>query len=87
VKASVSIKPAPEWGPGQAHVEVNGHDISTALRGLSLELSVGNLPKVELDLCVVDVTDFAMTEVQLHIPDDVRDALVKLGWTPPPEDT
>lgn len=87
MKANVSIKPAPEWGPGQVHVEVDGNDISKALRGLTVRLGAGHLPEVELDLSVIDVTDFGMPEVMVHIPEAVHDALVKLGWTPPPEET
>lgn len=68
-----------------ARVEVNGHDVSSAVRTVDLRFEAGNVPQVDLELAVVEVQEFASEEAELLIPSDVHDALVALGWTPPPD--
>lgn len=82
---SVTITPVPAWGVGQARIEVDGHDISTAVRGVDVRMRAGELPIVDLDLMVYEVKRLDMAEAEVVIDSDVRDALIKLGWTPPKE--
>lgn len=84
-RRSVKITPIPEWGVGQARIEVDGHDISTAVRGVDVRLRAGELPIVDLDLVVHEVQRLEMAEAEVVIDSDVRDALITLGWTPPKE--
>jgi hypothetical protein len=86
VRAKASITPMPEWGPGRARIEVNGHDISNAVSGMDLRLRPGEIPELNLDLRVLDVSSVDSAEVEVFIPSQVHDALVKLGWSPPQEE-
>jgi len=65
-------------------VEVDGVDLSTGVRGLTVKLGVGQLPKVELDLIVLEL-DLDSDDTRLIIPEATRAALVALGWTAPEE--
>ncbi|MFD8805570.1 hypothetical protein [Streptomyces sp. NPDC059597] len=70
-------------GPS-AQVELDGQDIAKALTGLTLRLGVGHLPTATLDLIVHDFG--AEADVRFVVPDECRDLLVRLGWTPPAEE-
>lgn len=65
-------------------VQLDGVDITHALRGVTLRLGVGSLPVAELDAAVYDVDTVAEGAV-VHVPEATRAALVALGWTPPEE--
>ncbi|GAQ61904.1 hypothetical protein [Streptomyces scabiei] len=67
---------------GGGTVEVNGHDISDAVRGFTLTGEAGHMPRLGLDLRLF--TGEVEGEVQVHIPDETAATLVALGWTPPP---
>lgn len=67
---------------GTGAVEVDGHDVTSSVRGLTLTAEAGCLPHLVLDLLVF--TSEAEGEAQVRIPDDTAAALVALGWTPPP---
>lgn len=69
-----------------AVVRLDGTEIQNALRGLSLDMEVGEITTARLDVLVVDTTDFD-GDVSAHIPEAARELLIKLGWTPPPEDS
>lgn len=69
--------------PDHARVLVDGHDISHAVRAVTWESEVGHRPRLLLDLDVYDVTSLSSQDTEIRIPDDTRDALIKLGWTPP----
>lgn len=71
-------------GPG-AQVELDGQNIANVLTGLTLRLGVGEMPTATLDLAVFDLG--AEAEVRFEVPDECRDLLVRLGWTPPAEET
>jgi hypothetical protein len=62
-------------------IDVGGHDVSKAVRGLAVTAEVGQVPVLALDLVVCD--GHIDGEVIVTIPDATRDALVALGWTPP----
>lgn len=68
---------------GAGTVEVDGHDISDAVRGFTLSGKVGHRPRLDLELCVY-TSEASSGDVQVHIPDDTAATLVALGWTPPP---
>jgi hypothetical protein len=70
-------------GPG-ATVELDGQDIANVLTGLTLRLGVGEMPTATLDLVVHDFG--AEADVRFVVPDECRDLLVRLGWTPPAEE-
>ncbi|MFF9271140.1 hypothetical protein [Streptomyces rochei] len=70
-------------GPG-AQVEVDGENIASILTGLTLRMGVGDMPTATLDLVVYDLGTEA--EVRFEVPDECRDLLVRLGWTPPAEE-
>jgi hypothetical protein len=74
-------------GPDQARIELDGHDIAPAVR--EAVITVGRAGQtsvtVELAISTVDVISLGSpdAEVLLSLPDDVHDALIALGWTPP----
>jgi hypothetical protein len=70
-------------GPG-AQVELDGQNIANVLTGLTLRMGVGEIPTATLDLVVFDLG--AEAEVRFEVPDECRDLLVRLGWTPPAEE-
>jgi hypothetical protein len=67
-------------------VTVDGHDISTALTGLSVTMNAGRHTEATLDLRYIDVTEIQDAETRIHIPDAIREVLLALGWTAPAED-
>lgn len=68
-------------GPAST-VQLDGVDISNALRGLRLNMAVGDVASAELDVMVVETTAVDI-EATAHIPPEARDLLIRLGWTPP----
>lgn len=71
---------------GAHRIEVDGQDISSGVRAATLWLHPGELPELDLELHVVEVQRIDSAEAKVVVPDATREALVKLGWTPPPED-
>lgn len=73
-------------GPGHtSRVELSGHDISSALTGVSLRLEAGSVPTATLEMALWEMpTELDM--VQVKVPDETRELLVRLGWTPPAEE-
>ena len=70
--------------PGErSTITIDGHDISNALTGLTLEIGVGKVPTATLDLLLIDTTEYQDAETRILIPEATRDTLVALGWTPP----
>lgn len=66
------------------NVELNGQDISRALKGLTVTLRADAVPSVTLNVLVEKmVSDFF--EADLYIPQATRDLLAQFGWTPPEE--
>ena len=81
MKAEIEVSGAGRGG----RVVLDGADVSKGVRGLTIRAGLGQVTQVELDLSVFDVTEFESDAVQILIPDHTRDALIALGWTPPPE--
>jgi len=73
-------------GPhASASIEINGTDVSRAVRGLTLTMKVGRLPTVVLEVPVLQGLSAEAGEVDVRIPDETRELLLKLGWTAPEE--
>lgn len=66
-------------------IELDGKDIGNATTGATLRLEPGVIPRLELDLAILEAADFT-GEVRVHIPAATREVLIDLGWTPPEED-
>lgn len=70
-------------GPEKYHVLIDGVDIAHGIVGLSLRMSVGEVPRVALDLDLIDVTQLGSVEAEVILRSGTHEALVALGWTPP----
>lgn len=66
------------------NVQLDGQDVSHALAGLKLRMAAGELPQATLDVLVHDLS--TEVEARVVIPQETRDLLVRLGWTPPAEE-
>lgn len=64
-------------------IEINGHDITTAVRRVTLAAEVGELTTLTLDLGATKGVVFD-GKVNVHLDEAARYALLALGWTPPP---
>ncbi|MYV64447.1 hypothetical protein GT043_00380 [Streptomyces sp. SID2131] len=69
-------------GRGRGFIEVDGVDISKAVRAVRFDSVAGELPRVEVELGVYDVSTQA--EAQVYVPEETEAALIAMGWTPPP---
>lgn len=67
---------------GGGLVKVDGVDISHSVRGLTLEASVNALPRVTLELSVIDATTVG-GDCEILIASETRELLLRAGWTPP----
>lgn len=67
--------------PGRATVEIDGQDVSDAVRGFTLDGKAGHRHQLVLDL-LVDVGEVS-GKAHVHIPPATAALLVDLGWTPP----
>jgi hypothetical protein len=67
-----------------AKIELDGTDVSNAVKGLTLTMKPGQLPTAVLEIPVVDLSS-EPGEANVHISDATRDLLVQIGWTPPTE--
>lgn len=73
-----------ELGPDHAVIEVDGVDVAGAVQSFSLTASVGNAPRLTLELSALPAECDAIGLVRLA--QHQHDALVSLGWTPPTSD-
>lgn len=64
-------------------VAVGGTDISDAVSTVLVRLAAGDIPSAQLDLPLI--TASIDGDVHVSVIPRVHDALVALGWTPPPE--
>ncbi|MGN9802067.1 hypothetical protein [Micromonospora sp. L32] len=72
-------------GKGFGRVVLDGNDVSNGVRALQISSAVGEVPRLELDVVVVEDLRFD-GEVRVVIPDATRETLEALGWTPPAAD-
>ncbi|MEW5658341.1 hypothetical protein ABGT92_23845 [Streptomyces cinereoruber] len=70
-------------GPARYRVLIDGMDITKGLAGLSLHMGVDQVPRLELDLLLVDMADLGPIEAEVRLRKATHEALVVLGWTPP----
>lgn len=68
--------------PYDASVKLDGVNVADAVRGVAVIMRAGDLPQVDLDLVVVDVS-MELDGSQILIPAATRHLLIELGWTPP----
>lgn len=66
----------------RGRLEIDGVDLSDAVRAVTVRHEVDNLPTVTVELCLF-TGDVNGSEAIAHLPDETRDALIALGWTPP----
>lgn len=71
--------------PGSTKVALDGNDISKLVTGVTVTYAVGELPRVDLDVLVF-VAGSAADLAQVHVSDETKMLLMKLGWTPPTGD-
>lgn len=64
-------------------IVIDGHDLTNSIRGLSFEARVGHLPRLVLDLLVVDNTRVGAETATVWMPQGTADLLKRAGWTPP----
>ncbi|MFG2899536.1 hypothetical protein ACGFZH_20945 [Streptomyces zaomyceticus] len=69
-------------GSGHGTIKINDVDISRAVRGLTLRAEADELPVIELELLVFDVSTHAEV-TRVYIPEETEAALIALGWDPP----
>lgn len=62
--------------------EVDGHDVSAAVRRVTVVMAANDINTVELDLVVFDGVEID-GKAKVALPAATRAALVALGWTPP----
>jgi hypothetical protein len=67
--------------PGDTTVRVDGHELTDAVRALSIDAVAGARARLTLDLLVHPIeVDGEMT---VGLPGQTYAALIALGWTPP----
>ena len=64
-------------------VIVGDADITKSVRGFHFDVAAGELPRVTLDLAVVEVTELDADRAEVIMPVDTRALLIAAGWTPP----
>lgn len=63
---------------------LDGVDVSGGCRHVTLDLEAGDVPELRLELVIPEVRTTA-GKVDVIVPDDTRELLKQLGWTPPAE--
>lgn len=75
---------------GHGTFEVDGVDLSSAIRGFTVQVQPQRRASVEIDLDAreIEITGLADPYRTFHVvmADGVADALTALGWTPPADD-
>lgn len=64
--------------------ELDGEDVSTAVRSVTFTADVNDVPQVTLELVVVEI-DAHTDDARIHVGEESALLLKKLGWTPPEE--
>lgn len=67
-------------------VGLDGVDIANSILGLTVTVKAGEETTAALDL-VLDEIPTDTDDVLVHLPEATRDLLVRLGWTPPAEES
>lgn len=66
-------------------IEVDGEDVSRAVRSATVYLDAGQPSEVTLDLAL-PVIEVLGAEAAIQVNDCARELLIKAGWTPPVEE-
>jgi len=62
---------------------LDGHTISPrGISGLTIEAGTGEVPRLTLDVLALDITEVG-GQMEVLIPEEARELLMTLGWTPP----
>lgn len=70
-------------GYGGTKITIDGTQMPThRLTGLSLQADVDDIPRLTLDIVALKTTEIS-GQMQIVIPDETRELLTTLGWTPP----
>lgn len=80
------VELTPDWPPGNGSVKVDGHEIGPAVQRFALTAHAGEVPTLEVELSHAEVTSLGAEQVEVIITEPTHEALIALGWTPPPED-
>ena len=67
---------------GRGQVLVDGVDISPAVVSANVDVQAGQRPRLIVELAGY-VADVEAEDADLVIPERTREALERLGWTPP----
>lgn len=62
-------------------VEIDGQDVSHAVRGIDLTQTAGQPPRLTLELRLDQLVCNGLADVV--IPDDIEELLLRLGWSQP----
>lgn len=73
-------------GNGTGSIHYNGHDLSLGVRGVTVRSRVGRPDEVKLDMHVREGVRIG-TEAAPGVTASTREALIRLGWQPPKEET
>lgn len=69
-------------GRASSQIVVDGKDLANGCRAIELYGEAADLPRLTLHLQLPEIT--VDDQVRAWIPDGTREALIALGWTPPP---
>lgn len=65
---------------------LDGHTISPrGVSGLTVEAGAGEVPRLILDVHVLENTEID-GQMGVYIPEESRELLITLGWTPPTDE-
>lgn len=64
-------------------VIVGGKEITSAVRRVTIDASVGSLPRVEVELGAYEATRLEAERAEVHLSPATRDLLLAAGWGPP----
>jgi hypothetical protein len=73
-------------GPGwRGTPVVNGRKLMGVV-SVDAHIDAESLPSVVIRLCAADLVKLGFTEAGVMLDEETREALISLGWTPPPGD-
>jgi hypothetical protein len=83
-----SVRLTPGTPAANSHIEIDGHDISKAVRRVTLDIPANaDPPELRIELAHVEYQPIDMTDAKVVITEPSREALIALGWTPPAEES
>lgn len=67
---------------GRGEILVDGHDIARAIQSVKIECDASDIGRARLTLDLPTL-EWGSDKTSVLFVDDVHDALVAMGWTPP----